>query len=57
MPYTDSMSKINNAQVHNAKDLDVVVLCRCIIYSNIVMIIQNYQEVYENNSEMSQLMI
>ena len=35
MPFTDCISKINNAQTDNAKDLDVVVVINNLIkYSN-----------------------
>ena len=39
VPFTDCISKINNAQVNNAKDLDVLMLM-----NNLVMYRDNYAE-------------
>ena len=44
--FTDSISEINNAQIDNAKDIDVVIpICNLIEYSNTF---RKYQEICDN---------
>ena len=50
-PFTNSINKINNTQVDNAKDLDFVMpVCNLI---QLVTIIQKHLAVYDNITEMS----
>ena len=50
--FTDCIIEINNAQIHNAKELDLVMP----IYNNTVMIIQQ-QKVYVKMTKMSQMIL
>ena len=45
-PFTDCISKINNTQVDNAKDIDIVIPMHNL--KNIAIIIQKHLEVYGN---------
>ena len=51
--FTDCISEINNAQIDNAKDIDIVMPMYNLIEFNFVIIIQKHLEVYGNNIEMN----